>query len=320
VIDYRGSTEVAGERTRSVLSLFDTYREFIPDWEGFQESLRFAPKPVIRVNLLKCAPDRLAARLASRGILLRPLAVAPDLFEYPADRGAGATLEYLAGWIHIQSLSSHVPVWVLDPSPDSLVLDLCAAPGGKTSQMAQRMHNTGLIVANEKKASRLSALGNTLTRLGVMNTIVVRYPGEDFPKRLKFDCILVDAPCSGEGRRRLGTEKRVMFYREPHPHLPELQKRLLVRAFDALKPGGRLVYSTCTYNPGENEAVISHLMREREAVLKPVSLPLPHCRGLAGYGGEWYGDELLQCARIYPHQVNSVGFFVSLVVKPPDSP
>jgi len=295
---------------------FERYRNFIPDFDHFLKALELEPKPVIRVNTLKCSPGSLVDHLERKAVILRPLGIRPYLFEYPAGGAAGSTLEFLSGWYHIQSLSSHVPVWVLAPEKNESVLDLCASPGSKTSLLAQEMRNSGSILANEKKTLRLRALLNTLIRLGVANTVVSTYTGEDFPKRFVFDRVLVDAPCSGEGNVRIRPGALLGYTNGAGKQLLEIQKRLLVRGFDVLKPGGRLVYSTCTYNPEENEAAVAHLLTVRDAVLENIEQPLPHSPGVTEYGNVRYGNELAKCVRIYPHQVQTGGFFIASVVKP----
>ncbi|MBI4774548.1 MAG: RsmB/NOP family class I SAM-dependent RNA methyltransferase [Deltaproteobacteria bacterium] len=295
---------------------FERYRDFIPDFDHFLKVLELEPKPVIRVNALKCSPDALVDRLDRKGVILRPLGIRPYLFEYPASETPGSTLEFLSGWYHIQSLSSHVPVWVLAPEENESILDLCASPGSKTSLLAQEMRNSGSILANEKRTSRLRPLLNTLIRLGVANTVVCTYNGEEFPKRVAFDRVLVDAPCSGEGNVRIRPGAFLDHTDGAGKHLPELQKRLLVRGFDVLKPGGRLVYSTCTFNPEENEGVVAHLLTVRDAIVERIDQPLPHSPGITGYGNVIYGNELAKCIRIYPHQIRTGGFFIASVVKP----
>ena len=162
---------------------FDSYRDFIPDFNDFMEAFRDPPRTVVRANTLRSSPEELRNRCSRSGVLLEPLKVHPYLFSAPGDWTAGSSLEFLMGLCHIQALTSHVPVWVLEPGPGMKVLDLCAAPGGKTSQMAQEMDNSGLIVANEKKAGRMPALGNTLTRLGVIEYDYRRIWRRGFPQK-----------------------------------------------------------------------------------------------------------------------------------------
>jgi NOL1/NOP2/sun family putative RNA methylase len=227
----------------------------------------------------------------------------------------GHLLEFSLGHLHSQALSSVLAALALGPQPGDVVLDLCAAPGSKTSLLAQLMENTGTIVANDNKPNRLIPLRTNLKRLGVTNTILVRYPGQHLPKRFTFDRILVDVPCSAEGTLRAGAQGTI------RPHLPagekllRLQRDLILRSFDLLNPGGTLVYSTCTYNPEENESVVQFLLENREAIIQPVALDLPHNPGLNRWKEKTYEPSIKQCWRIYPHQLDTVGFFLARVVK-----
>jgi NOL1/NOP2/sun family putative RNA methylase len=201
----------------------------------------------------------------------------------------------------------------LDPHPEEAVLDLCAAPGGKTTQIAQMMKNRGLLVANEASPARIIPLRANCERLGAVNVAVTKYDGRKFPDH-QFDRVLVDAPCSGEGmaRKDLSVFKRCSLNRSLG--LQRLQRSLLRKAVAITKPGGVIVYSTCTYAPEENEAVVSRLLDK--VSLEKVSLPgLKSCPGLDEWDKMQYGDELKCCARYYPHQNDTGGFFVAKLKK-----
>lgn len=228
----------------------------------------------------------------------------------------GNSVEYAAGYFHVQAISSALAALALDPQPGENILDLCAAPGSKTTYLAQLMENRGLIVANEKKWGRVSPLVTDLGRMGVTNCVITTYPGEHFPTRFFFDRVLVDAPCSGEGRHRLVGRPPLDFSANVRKRLPKVQKRLIVRAFDLLKPGGTLLYSTCTYNPEENEAVVAHLLEKRAAELIPIQFGPELDPGIEQWKEEVYGRRMQKCVRIYPHRIDSVGFFMAGVVKP----
>ncbi|MBW2094310.1 MAG: RsmB/NOP family class I SAM-dependent RNA methyltransferase [Deltaproteobacteria bacterium] len=292
--------------------IFEQYSDFIPDFDSFQQSIK-KPLPMhVRVNTLKATPEQVVSSLTQKGALLQK-SLRDDETLYSIDDLAspGNTLEYFMGYIHPQALTSCLVSLALHPEPDSLVLDLCAAPGGKTSHLAQLMGNTGLIVANELYRNRHIPLGNTLTRLGIMNTVVTAYQAQEFPLKQQFDFVVADVPCSGEGRFR---QVRADFtYRETKEKalLPELQKKILLRAYELLQPGGKMVYATCTYNPAENEAVVAHLLNERDAVLFPMNIDLAAEPGLSAWRGETYGKELERTLRFYPHRVDSVGFFLA---------
>jgi NOL1/NOP2/sun family putative RNA methylase len=208
-----------------------------------------------------------------------------------------------------------LPVLALDPRPGERVLDLCAAPGGKTTFIAAKMQNRGTLVANEPSGRRQMSLLANINRLGVLNTLITAYRGESFPVRATFDRILVDAPCSAEGTLR----KESLLQNGAPMHiitrLAQLQKRLLIRAFDLLAPNGILVYSTCTFAPEENECVVAHLLRERPARLIPCDLPVTVCSGLPGWLDELFPTEIQQCARVYPHHFDSGGGFVARITR-----
>jgi 16S rRNA C967 or C1407 C5-methylase (RsmB/RsmF family) len=175
------------------------------------------------------------------------------------------------------------------------------------------MENRGLVVANELVPARQSPLGHTLTRLGVMNAVVTGYQAPEFPMRNRFDFILADVPCSGEGGIRAGKAQKKPAGRRGRTMLPELQKRIIIRGFDMLAHGGVMLYSTCTYNPDEHEAVVKHLLERRDAELLPVTSGLKQEPGLLSRKEECYDPRLTAAARFYPHRVDSVGFFMARI-------
>jgi len=295
-------------------SLFDYYREIIPDFPGFQESLK-GPLPLhLRVNRLKIEPGVLAPLLREKGMDLQPVTVADDtLFCAPGLKSAGHLLEYFLGYIHPQALTSCLISLILSARPSSFVLDMCAAPGGKTSHMAQLMGNTGLIVANELYRKRQIPLAHTLTRLGVCNTLVTGYQAQEFPLKAHFDYVLADVPCTGEGRWRAVEDKVISRRPGALTKLHEMQKRTIVRGFDLLSEKGKMVYATCTYNPEENEGVVDFLLKHRDAVCLPIDSPFPGEPGLCEWKEETYDEQLRRTIRFYPHRLDSVGFFVARI-------
>lgn len=295
---------------------FDAYKEIIPRFSLFQESLRRPSFTHLRINTLKMDADRVVSILGRKGIRLqKSLGNNDTLYTAPGLTSPGNLLEYFMGHVHPQALTSCLPALVLSPQRESLVLDLCAAPGGKTSHMAQLMENTGLVVANELYGNRHISLGNTLTRLGVLNAVVTGYQAQEFPLKQRFDYVLADVPCSGEGRFR--KTRADSIYRETREKalLPELQQKIVLRGFDLLKPGGRMIYATCTYNPCENEAVVNWLLNQRkEARLQPIELTgIKHESGITRWKDQSYAKDLENTLRLYPHQVDSVGFFMAKI-------
>jgi NOL1/NOP2/sun family putative RNA methylase len=228
----------------------------------------------------------------------------------------GSTIEHWLGLLYVQEAVQTLPVIALDPRPGDAVLDLCAAPGGKSTHIAARMGGDGPLVLNEPNGRRQQALLANVNRLGVLNATITGYRGEQFPLRTRFDRVLVDAPCSAEGTLRKEPSLRAGAPKRTIVRLARLQKRLIVRAYDLLRPGGVLVYSTCTLAPEENESVVAHLLRARPARLTPLSLPGETAAGLASWGEETYPAEVRLCARVYPHQFDSGGGFVARFERP----
>ncbi len=294
---------------------FKKYKDLIPDYEAFLDSLRGEIPTSIRFNTLLCDPMRLAEAMRASGIELHPTPLGPDFWIAPSLAKPGNSIFHLCGYIYSQNLSSGIPAIALGPRPGELVLDMCAAPGGKTTQMAAYMKNTGIIVANEPSAARHPGLVANLRRLGVINTIITPYRGQDFPLRVRFKRILVDAPCSGEGNGRMGPMGELIGTSPRPKDLHELQVRILLRAFDLLEEEGTLVYSTCTYDPMENEAVVDALLKARSAKVMPFQLDIPHDPGIGVWKGRSFSEEVCNAWRIYPHRLQSVGFFLAKICR-----
>ncbi|MBW1980234.1 MAG: RsmB/NOP family class I SAM-dependent RNA methyltransferase [Deltaproteobacteria bacterium] len=301
------------EIVNKVAELFAAYQGIIPDYAAFCRRV-CQPLPLyLRINTLKTTVGAARSRLEQRGVLLEPVAELAFLFKAAGVEQPGHLFEFALGHIHSQTYTSALAAVVLEAAAGHVVLDLCASPGSKTTLLAQLMGNRGLIVANDKSTARLVALRSNLKRLGVANTITTRYGGQHFPGRCKFDRILVDVPCSAEGSLRLTSTGKLPRRQRRISRLPSLQKQLLVRAFDLLKPQGILLYSTCTYNPDENESVVQFLLENRPAVILPIRLAVPHAPGLSCWRALNYETSLKECWRFYPHQVDSVGFFMAKI-------
>jgi len=293
--------------------IFQAYRELIPEVDRFNESLSRPMARFLRVNTLRIDPWKLTEMLGKRGHRVKPSPLSDDFLETVDPAGLRNTLEAALGYFLFQALTSAVAVTALDPRPDEFVCDLCAAPGVKTTHMGQLMKNTGLIIANDSKERRLRVLEHNVRRLGVTNVITTRYAGQNFPRRWRFDRVLADVPCSGEGTIRYapGSDQRPV--REKKHHLIRAQQGLIVQAFDLLTAGGVLLYATCTYDPDENEAVVQHLLERRPAEILPIEVPLPHAPGACQWRDKTYDRQMERCWRIYPHHINSVGFFLAKI-------
>lgn len=293
----------------------ERYREIVPDFERFVETMA-SPLPVTaRINTLKTDRDRLLSRLEEAEVPFRPISWYPLGLKINVEK-PGNLVENLMGHIHIQEEISMASPVALDPRPGEWVLDLCAAPGSKTTQIASMMENRGLLVANDPANSRVASLRSNCERAGAVNVAVTRYDGRRFPST-KFDRILVDAPCTGQGMARKDLTVLDRWSLKRSFGLQRLQRSLLERATDLVKPGGTVIYSTCTFAPEENEAVVSRVAeRVSHVSLEEVSIPgLESSPGLVEWEGSRFGDEMEKCARYYPHQNDTGGFFVAKLIK-----
>jgi tRNA (cytosine49-C5)-methyltransferase len=291
--------------------MFAAYADFIPAFPAFCAALQTTPLCCLRVNTLRTTPETVQSLLAQQGYQVTPSPLASELLLVNNLTHPGSLREALWGYYHPQAFTSALAALILAPQPGERICDLCAAPGSKTSHIAQIMHEQGVIIANDRHIQRLAMLEYNLKRLGITNVVLTCYAGQNFPLRCKFDRVLVDAPCSGEGNYRWNAQGRLLHYRQAEGDMPRLQKQLLLRGFDLLVEGGTLLYATCTYNPAENEAVVQHLLEQRPATLQPIRLTAPHCPGLQQWRDHIYDASMERCWRLYPHHINSVGFFLA---------
>jgi len=272
----------------------------------------------LRVNRLKTDPQVIAARL---GIPYEPVPWNPDGLYYPASVRPGLHPYYHAGVYYIQEPSAMAPAPVLAPRPGDRVLDLAAAPGGKTTNLGALMENRGLLVANDIRVDRAGTLVENLERNGVTCAVVLAEKPERLAERFPsfFDRILVDAPCSGEGMFRKMPEMCKVW----RPGMPDtcarVQVRLLECAVTMLRPGGRLLYSTCTFAPQENEEVLLQLLiRNPSMRLVPITA-LP---GAQPARPDWTSEPdraaslgIDRAVRLWPHRLRGEGHFVALLEK-----
>ncbi len=289
----------------------DRYRPLIPDWDEFLAACERPLSTDLRTNTLHISPDDLRDRLLRKGIHVEPFDWAPTYFR--TTESVGATVEHWAGLFYLQEVVQSVPVAALDPQPGELILDLCAAPGGKATDIAARMRNRGCLVANEPNGRRQQALLANVNRIGAWNIAISEYRGQDFPVGDGFDRVLVDAPCSAEGTLRKEPSLRGGALPSAIRRLAGIQQMLILRAFDLLRVGGRLVYSTCTFAPEENEGIVTYLLERRQARVLPISTTFPHASGVTAWGDATYPSEVSDCVRIYPHHLDSGGGFVARV-------
>ncbi len=296
----------------------ERYLPVVDDQDAFLACLGELTPKSFRVNTLKSSAAEVQKRFAGYGIGIRQMGWCPEAFVSDVPE-IGGTLEHFLGSIYLQELASMLPPILVKKELETarFVLDACAAPGSKTTQMAAIMRNRGIIVANDIDYSRIRALKFNLEKTGTVNTIITNQNLLHFPGQLQFDVVLLDAPCSGEGTIRKtdsvlqGWSERVI---EGHS---QQQKQLIVKAFDLVAPGGVMVYSTCTLAPEENENVVDTLLRERkEARLEKVSVPgFRLSPAVMEWQGTKFNGEVSKTARVWPHHNNTDGFFLAMVRK-----
>jgi len=231
----------------------------------------------------------------------------------------GNTAEHRLGLFYVQDAASMVPPIVLNPKPGEMILDLTAAPGSKTTQLAEMMEWKGVVVANDISMARVNVLSSNVQRMGSINVAITKLDGRFIHKVFgedRFDKVLLDAPCSSIGEARRNWSPLLRWSQHLVLRLSKLQKELATAGYITLKPGGRMVYSTCTFEPEENEEIVQHLIKLGAEIL-PVEIPELKARpGLLEWGGKKFDTSVSKCLRIYPHYNDTLGFFVCLLEKP----
>ena len=290
--------------------------EKLTDIEKFKEISTTYLRRSIRVNTLKIGVEELKKRLETYFSLTNVPWCKEAFYISGERRDIGNLIEHSLGYFYIQEAASLIPPLVLDPNTSDLILDMAAAPGSKTTQLASLMENNGLIIANDIKYDRLKSLYINLQRCGVLNTIISL---NDFSKikGFQFDKILLDAPCSGTGaiRKSLGTLR--MWNPNMIRRISRLQKKLISTSFHNLKENGILVYSTCSLEPDENEGVIDFLLRNfNNARLDSIKINnLKISAPVLEFERNVYNEEIKKCLRIWPQDNDTEGFFVAKIRK-----
>jgi len=273
----------------------------------------------VRVNTLKIDKERF------KGLFDCPFLAVPwckDGFYYNAEaHRLSKSPYYAAGLYYIQEPSAMSAAAMLDAKPGERVLDLCASPGGKTTQLAVSMQNEGVLVSNDATSARMTALVKNIELMGVTNVLVTNETAERLAVRFPgwFDKILVDAPCSGEGMFRKDRDAVLSWDAKKPERLSEIQYTILEDAAKMVRNGGRLMYSTCTFSPEENEGQIkAFLDRHHDFALVCIR---HEAMGVSQARADWAGDErLAAAARIWPHKQNGEGHFAAMLTRTGGAP
>lgn len=294
----------------------ERFKSFCPDFDAFVKfSFTFLNRS-IRVNTIKISVADLKKRLEVKGWTLTQIPWCKEGFWIKSERrDIGNLVEHTLGYIYVQEAASMIPPVVLDPKPGEKVLDMCASPGSKASQIAQYMENKGILIANDFKGDRIKPLGINFQRMGISNSIITLMTGQRF-RGLEFDRILVDAPCSGTGTIRKSLKTITIWNPTMITRLSSTQKQLVDTAWSVLKKGGTLVYSTCSLEPEEDEEVVDYLLKQHsDARIEDIVLDIKRSPAIVEFEKKKYSDEVKKCLRLWPQDNDTEGFFVAKIKK-----
>lgn len=305
--------------------LEESYNEFLlgkfkqlfskQELTAFLEANEKQRPTVLRINTLLTRRKDLSYALSQRKVETGNLDWTDTaLVAFKSEVPLGATPEYLAGHYIIQGANSMLPVLNLDIQEGMRVVDLCAAPGGKSTHIGAVLNNTGILYSNDVCKERMSSLKSNISRMGIQNSIITNMDALLFNVG-KVDRVLLDAPCSGTGVISKDPSVKTSKSQEDIKKTVKLQQRLILHAFDMLKPGGVMVYSTCSVLVEENEGVVDYLISQRSnaKILSPdISVGR---EGFVNFRGENFKGGMDKARRIYPHVHNMDGFFYVKITK-----
>ena len=297
-------------------SFLDSMKEILgEDYEAFLAGFDGQRQYGLRVNTLKMNLEEFE-RIAP--FHLKKVPWISNGYFYEAEDAPAKHPFYSAGLYYLQEPRAMTPASRLKVQPGERVLDLCAAPGGKATELGAALQGEGLLVANDINTARARALLRNLELFGISNSFVTNEPphvlAERFPEF--FHKIMVDAPCSGEGMFRKNPAVVDSWQEKGPEYFSKLQREIIVQAADMLLPGGMMFYSTCTFSPLENEKTITHLLKERpDMEVIPMEDYEGFAEGLTSYRGEVFDESCKLCRRIWPHKMSGEGHFMALLHK-----
>ncbi len=289
---------------------------FGEETEAFLEGNDMVLPKTIRCNTLAIEPQVLVKRLESKGFELEAVEGMDYAFRVTVGKlPLGATTEYLLGYYFVQSVASMWAVEVLNPREGRIVVDMCAAPGGKTTHIAQLMGNKGALLATDISRDRMRGLRSNLSRLRVENAIAIRVDAAQLPEtKVRADKVLLDAPCTGEGLIPLNPERKQSRRLQDIETMVAVQRKLIIVASKLLKEGGTLVYSTCSFAPEENEEIIDFALQRCPLRVVDTGLAFGN-PGLTMPFGRVLDESLVNARRFYPYKHLMEGFFICTLEK-----
>lgn len=295
--------------------IVELYGDLIDNKKKFKESINKPLQQTFRVNRIKDKKDIVLDRLKEHDSTIETTTW-NDNAHITQLENLGSSLEHFVGNIYIQELTSMIPpVIVKDLVGNADIIDCCAAPGSKTTQLADMMKNKGHIIANDSRHGRIKSLRGNLDRLGITNTSVTLRDFKSFPNT-KADLYFVDAPCSSEGTIRKKNSMVRAWRDNDYQRFSKLQSGLLDKACEMAPSGSNIVYSTCTFSPEENEKVVSNALKKHALKIETIDIRNLKTRsGITNWQNEDYDKEVKKCMRIWPHDNNTSGFFVARLLK-----
>lgn len=296
--------------------MLSRYDKYISELEEFLETINnTSPHKYLRTNTIKISPKQLKKILYRKGCRTKETNL-DDVFEIINDRyPIGASLEYLLGYYYLQDLSSCYAVDAMELKENMKILDIAASPGGKTTYISQKINNTGIIYAVESNKKRLKKLVFNTTRCGTKNVSIFNIDGlsltlSNIFSEARFDNVILDAPCSCDGVIQKDPFRKQTYSTKSIEYCSGRQTDMINQAISLVKPGGILIYSTCSHSPEENEFVVDSLFDKHDIVIEPYKYGLP---GLTSFGNYELDKSLKNTRRFYPHIHNTLGFFIAKI-------
>ncbi|WP_110515533.1 NOL1/NOP2/sun family putative RNA methylase [Herpetosiphon llansteffanensis] len=311
--------------TRQIPRQLEAYRDLLNKTELNQllESMNQPLPSGLRVNPLKADAASPKAWQQAYGWQLEQVPFCPTGWQLGNEaNNLSRTVEHQMGHYYIQDAASMLPVELFEfkPEAEPSVLDMTAAPGGKTTHLISQLGDRGLVVANDSNLQRIAGLKGNLQRWGSTSAVITNQPGERMGRWLpeQFDYVLLDAPCSGEALRTSERHTSRLVSSHERNTLQQRQIKLLESALQATRPNGQVVYSTCSLAPEEDEAVLDVLLKRypEQIEIRPIPQRVPiQAPGLLAAGAQAYDAEVAKALRLWPHLYNTAGFFAALIVK-----
>ncbi len=295
--------------------IVERYGRLSEDSRKFSDIINEPLKQSFRINTIKGEKEDTLSQMMSYDSSIKKVTWCENAFESDLTN-LGSSIQHFAGQIYIQELTSMIPPLIVnDLIKKNKILDCCAAPGSKTTQIADMMENEGHIIANDARHGRIKSLRGNLDRLGITNTTVTLRDFKSFPNT-SADLYFVDAPCSSEGTIRKKNAVARKWKNYDYEIFSRLQKGLLKKACQMAPKGSTIVYSTCTFAPEENENVIDEIINEENVKLQNINLNgLKMKKGITSWKQDDYDKDVEKCRRIWPHHNNTDAFFLARMEK-----